>query len=80
MSNGYKPKFNPGERKGKPGGGASNPDVAAAVKDGLSQDFMNKVEDFAGKFQASNSQVRNIFTAVKRLQDKGFEHEAVFDA
>ena len=64
MSNGY----------GKRGSG-KNPDVAAAVRGGIERDFMDRLEKFAGNFQASNSQVRNIFTAVKKIEAKGFDKE-----
>ena len=64
MSNGYK-----GQNK-------DLPDIALAVIKGINQDLINKVEKFAGQFQASNSQVRNIFTAVKRIEAREFDRES----
>ena len=44
------------------------PDVVAAVEKGITKDFIDKVSVFGQEFDSSNSQVRNIFSAVKRLQ------------
>lgn len=64
MSNGYKDQ------------NKNSPDIALAVREGINQDLINKVEKFAGQFQASNSQVRNIFTAVKRIEAREFDRES----
>jgi len=49
--------------------------VKKAVVEGIDQKFINDVEEMIKdqKLKASRSQVRNIFTAVKQLEARGFE-------
>ena len=52
------------------------PDIALAVKNGIDRELINALEKFGNRFQASNTQVRNIYTAVKQLESSDFDREA----
>ncbi|MDI6798309.1 MAG: type III-A CRISPR-associated protein Csm2, partial [Desulfatibacillaceae bacterium] len=49
--------------------------MAKAVREGFNKEFLDKVEPFAQKLAATNSQVRNIFSMVDRLRNKPFDEE-----
>lgn len=75
MSNGSqsRQRSNPHRRSHSSG---EQPDVAKAVRDGIGKEFMNDIESFSKNFKASNSQMRNIFSAVKGLEAREFDAEA----
>ena len=50
-------------------------DMARAVESGIDQNFIEQVESFARSLSTSNSQLRNIFTAVKRIEEHGYDKE-----
>lgn len=70
------------DRGGPPRGGGRRDDraperldAARAVRNGIDRAFIESAEGFGRQFEASNSQVRNIFTAVKRLEAHAGEGE-----
>jgi CRISPR-associated protein Csm2 len=49
--------------------------VAAAVRNGLTKEFIDVVEHFAENLEASSSQLRNVFSFIKQLQAREFDPE-----